>query len=146
MFTGIAGFLLSTVVWRYLLTTTVMALTDTQIRQAKPAAKPYALRDGTGLYLEIKASEKYWRWDYRHDGEQTETSLLASSIFSTSGSSRTSKSLRNSWFTSYQNTMRCLPNRLFRAWVIFGLVTVTLPWIRPRWLVLVLSGGIAANG
>ncbi|NYT62070.1 DUF4102 domain-containing protein [Alcaligenaceae bacterium] len=47
-----------------------MALTDTQIRQAKPAAKPYALRDGTGLYLEIKASGKYWRWDYRHDGKR----------------------------------------------------------------------------
>ncbi len=47
-----------------------MALTDVQVRQAKPAQKPYALRDGTGLYLEVKPAGKYWRWDYRYQGKR----------------------------------------------------------------------------
>lgn len=38
-----------------------MALTDVQIKQAKPKKKPYKLTDGTGLYLEVKAVGKYWR-------------------------------------------------------------------------------------
>ncbi|TCT09470.1 tyrosine-type recombinase/integrase [Paralcaligenes ureilyticus] len=47
-----------------------MALTDIQVKQAKPREKPYALRDGTGLYLEVKAAGKYWRWDYRYQGKR----------------------------------------------------------------------------
>lgn len=43
-----------------------MPLTDVAIRKAKPAAKPYKLSDGGGLYLEISpAGGKWWRWKYR---------------------------------------------------------------------------------
>ncbi|TCT10952.1 Arm DNA-binding domain-containing protein [Paralcaligenes ureilyticus] len=47
-----------------------MALTDVQVRQTKPAEKPYALRDGTGLYLEVKPAGKYWCWDYRYQSKR----------------------------------------------------------------------------
>ncbi|PLC48713.1 integrase [Pollutimonas subterranea] len=47
-----------------------MALTDIQAKQAKPKEKPYKLTDGTGLYLEVKAAGKYWRWDYRYHGKR----------------------------------------------------------------------------
>jgi len=43
-----------------------MTLTDTAIRQAKPADKARKLFDGRGLYLLILATGgKYWRLKYR---------------------------------------------------------------------------------
>ena len=47
-----------------------MPLTDTAIRNAKPAAKPYKLTDGEGLYLLLNAVGKYWRFDYRMLGKR----------------------------------------------------------------------------
>lgn len=47
-----------------------MALTDTQIRNAKPKLKPYTLFDGQGLYLLIQPNgAKLWRWKYRYEGK-----------------------------------------------------------------------------
>lgn len=41
------------------------SLTDTKIRTAKPAEKPYMLQDGSGLYLEVRPSgAKFWRYRY----------------------------------------------------------------------------------
>jgi integrase len=42
-----------------------MKLTVTAIKNAKPKEKPYKLSDGGGLYLLVKSSGKYWRYDYR---------------------------------------------------------------------------------
>ncbi|MBC7203438.1 MAG: tyrosine-type recombinase/integrase [Pusillimonas sp.] len=42
-----------------------MKLSDVAIRQAKPQEKPYKLTDGTGLYLLVNRTGKYWRYDYR---------------------------------------------------------------------------------
>jgi len=47
-----------------------MPLTDTAIRNAKPATKPYKLTDGEGLYLLVKAVGKYWHFDYRFLGKR----------------------------------------------------------------------------
>lgn len=48
-----------------------MALTDTRIRNAKPAEKPYKLTDGGGLYIEIKPTgSKLWRLRYRLAGKE----------------------------------------------------------------------------
>jgi len=45
---------------------TVMSLTDTRIRKAKPATKPYKLSDGGGMYLLVAPDgARYWRQDYR---------------------------------------------------------------------------------
>jgi hypothetical protein len=47
---------------------TIMALTDTLIRQAKPASKAFKLSGEKGLYLLIHPSGlKYWRFDYRFE-------------------------------------------------------------------------------
>ena len=47
-----------------------MALTDTQIRKAKPDAKPFTLFDGQGLYLLVQPNgSRLWRWKYRHEGK-----------------------------------------------------------------------------
>src|SRR5690606_32971646 len=55
----------------------------------------------------------------------TPNSLLASSIFSTSGSVSVSNAIRNSRRVSYQNTMRCLSNRLVSAsWIRLLLMSV----------------------
>ena len=41
------------------------SLTDTKIRTAKPAEKPYVLQDGSGLYLEVRPTgAKFWRYRY----------------------------------------------------------------------------------
>ena len=41
------------------------SLTDTKIRTAKPAEKPYVLQDGSGLYLDVRPSgAKVWRYRY----------------------------------------------------------------------------------
>lgn len=49
-----------------------MALTDTQIKAAKPALKPFKKADGKGLYIEVYPSgSKLWRLKYRmHTGEK----------------------------------------------------------------------------
>ena len=50
-------------------------LTDTAIRKAKPADKPYKLTDGGGLYLLVNAAGKYWRMKYRFDSKEKLLSL-----------------------------------------------------------------------
>jgi integrase len=46
-------------------------LTDTTIRNAKPAEKPRKLADGHGLYLEVRPSgAKLWRYRYRIAGKE----------------------------------------------------------------------------
>lgn len=53
-----------------------MALTDTAIRNAKPADKPLRLFDGGGLYLEVAPSGgKWWRLKYRFGGKEKRLSL-----------------------------------------------------------------------
>lgn len=48
-----------------------MALTDVAVRQAKPAAKPYKMADGAGLYLLVTpAGGKLWRLKYRLAGKE----------------------------------------------------------------------------
>lgn len=48
-----------------------MPLTDTEIRKAKPAAKPLKLTDGKGLYLLVNPTgSKLWRWKYRFNGKE----------------------------------------------------------------------------
>ena len=45
-------------------------LTATAIQHAKPLNKPYKLWDGGGLYLLVKSTGKYWRFDYRFLGKR----------------------------------------------------------------------------
>ncbi len=53
-----------------------MALKDLICRTAKPAAKPYRLFDGAGLYLEVAPSGgKWWRFKYRFAGKEKRLSL-----------------------------------------------------------------------
>ena len=48
-----------------------MALTDTEIKRAKPAEKTYSLSDSGGLHLDIApAGGKLWRWKYRFEGKE----------------------------------------------------------------------------
>ena len=52
------------------------ALTVTQIRNVKPAAKPVRLFDGGGLYLEVMPTgSRYWRLKYRHAGKEKRLAL-----------------------------------------------------------------------
>jgi integrase len=45
------------------------ALSDVEIRGAKPSAKPYPLTDGNGLYVEIRPNgSKLWRYRYTFKG------------------------------------------------------------------------------
>ncbi len=47
-------------------------LTDTQIRNIKPEARPVKLTDGGGLYLEVTPSGgKHWRYRFRLDGKES---------------------------------------------------------------------------
>ena len=47
-----------------------MALTDTQLRNAKPEAKDYTITDGQGLSILITSTGgKWWRFRYRHLGK-----------------------------------------------------------------------------
>lgn len=51
-------------------------LTDREVRNAKPQAKPYRLADGDGLYLRVSASgAKSWEYRYRHAGKQQTATL-----------------------------------------------------------------------
>jgi len=46
-----------------------MALTDLKLKTAQPAAKPYHLTDGHGLFLVVNPNgSKLWRWKYRFRG------------------------------------------------------------------------------
>jgi integrase len=55
---------------------TVMALTDTRLRNSKPKAKPYKLSDGGGMYMLITPdSARYWRLDYRFAGKRRTLAL-----------------------------------------------------------------------
>ncbi|AJW45585.1 integrase [Ralstonia mannitolilytica] len=56
-----------------------MALTDTAVRNAKPADKPIKLFDGGGLFLHITpAGQRYWRLKYRFAGKEK---LLALGVY-----------------------------------------------------------------
>lgn len=56
-----------------------MALTDTAIRNTKPADKPIKLFDGGGLFLHITpAGQRYWRLKYRFAGKEK---LLAIGVY-----------------------------------------------------------------
>ena len=51
-------------------------LTDSCIRQAQAAAKPYKLADGGGMYLLLKPDgSRYWRLDYRFAGKRKTLAL-----------------------------------------------------------------------
>jgi integrase len=53
-----------------------MPLTDTRIRNAKPAVKSYKLSDGGGMYLFVtREGARYWRMDYRVDGKRRTLAL-----------------------------------------------------------------------
>lgn len=53
-----------------------MALSDTKIRNSKPAAKPRKLFDGGGLFLNLTpAGGRLWRFKYRFDGKEKLLSL-----------------------------------------------------------------------
>ena len=53
-----------------------MPLTETAIRNAKPAEKPIRLFDGGGLYLEVSPrGGKWWRLKYRQNGKEKRISL-----------------------------------------------------------------------
>jgi integrase len=48
-----------------------MPLTDTNIRKAKPKAKPFKLSDSGGLFLLVQPSgSKWWRYKYRFGGKE----------------------------------------------------------------------------
>lgn len=53
-----------------------MRLTETKIRSAKPAEKPYKLSDGGGLFLLINPNgSRWWRLKYRFGGKEGGMSL-----------------------------------------------------------------------
>ncbi|MGH8580673.1 MAG: Arm DNA-binding domain-containing protein [Gammaproteobacteria bacterium] len=53
-----------------------MPLTDTEVKNAKPAPKRYKLRDTEGLYLLVApAGGKWWRMDYRFQGKRQTLAL-----------------------------------------------------------------------
>src|SRR5689334_17679556 len=49
---------------------TVMALTNIEARTARARGKPHKLADEKGLYLLVKPTGKYWRFDYRFAGKR----------------------------------------------------------------------------
>ena len=55
-----------------------MALTDSEVRAAKPGTKPYRRADGKGLYVEIFPNgSKLWRLKYRIAGKEKRLALGA---------------------------------------------------------------------
>jgi integrase len=53
-----------------------MPLTDIQVKNARPAAKPYKLADGKGLFMLIQPSGgKWWRFKYRIAGKEKQLSF-----------------------------------------------------------------------
>lgn len=55
----------------------IVPLTDTQLRNAKPADKPYKLSDGGGLYVEVMPNgSKFWRMKVRQaNGKESRLSF-----------------------------------------------------------------------
>lgn len=52
-------------------TSPAMPLNDRQIKNAKPAEKPFKLNDGKGLYLYINTNgEKLWQFDFSYNGKR----------------------------------------------------------------------------
>ncbi|ELY2043104.1 DUF4102 domain-containing protein [Enterobacter sp. 198] len=50
---------------------TAMPLTDTKVKNAKPAEKPVKLTDGFGLYLLVHPNgSTYWQLGYRFEAKQ----------------------------------------------------------------------------
>jgi integrase len=48
-----------------------MPLTDTEVRKARPAVKPYRISDTGSLFLWVTPSGgKLWRWAYKHEGKE----------------------------------------------------------------------------
>ncbi len=48
-----------------------MALSDLAVRKAAPRERPYKLTDGGGLYVLVQPNgNKYWRFKYRHAGNE----------------------------------------------------------------------------
>jgi len=75
-FDGIFDGILRLQAYSILLGNTVMPLTDTRIRNAKPTSKPYKLSDGGGMYLLVKPDgARYWRFDYRFAGKRRTLAL-----------------------------------------------------------------------
>ena len=55
-----------------------MALTDVQVRKAKPTGAQYKLSDGGGLYLAVTPQGgRLWRWKYRFEGKEQSMSFGA---------------------------------------------------------------------
>ena len=54
---------------------TVMEITNTSIRNAKPKEKQYKLTDGRGMYLLVNKTGKYFRYDYRYAGKRKTLAL-----------------------------------------------------------------------
>lgn len=54
-----------------------MALSDLQIRGAKPKDHPYKLTDEKGLYLLVSSTSRLWRFDYRFGGKRKTLALGA---------------------------------------------------------------------
>ena len=53
-----------------------MSLTDTAVRNTKPAGEPRKLADGGGLHLLVtSAGGKLWRLSYRYSGKKKTLSL-----------------------------------------------------------------------
>lgn len=53
-----------------------MALTASEVKQAKPKEKPYKLGDGGGLYLLVQPKgARYWRYKYRYGGKEKTLAL-----------------------------------------------------------------------
>lgn len=52
-----------------------MGLTAIEVKNAKPADKPYKLAAGKGLYLLVNQTGKYWRMDYRFAGKRKTLAL-----------------------------------------------------------------------
>ena len=51
-------------------------LTESVVKEARPAARQFKLSDGGGLYLLVHSNgSKYWRFDFRFDGKQKSSSL-----------------------------------------------------------------------
>lgn len=52
-----------------------MALTSIDVKNAKPAEKPYKKADEKGLYLYVNSVGRYWRLDYRFGGKRKTLAL-----------------------------------------------------------------------
>lgn len=53
-----------------------MPLSDTAIKNAKPADKPYKMQDEKGMYLLVHSNgSKYFRYNYRFDGKRKTLAL-----------------------------------------------------------------------